>query len=58
MAFVQVLFAVFKGKRLEMPSDAPEKFAELVMACMALKPAERPSFVEIGDRLAALQTDL
>ncbi|KAK9824876.1 hypothetical protein WJX74_002458 [Apatococcus lobatus] len=51
----QVLFAVFKGKRLEMPENAPSSFADLVKACMAQTPAERPSFAQILDMIAALQ---
>lgn len=57
LAFVQVLFAVFKGRRLEMPDHAPSGFAALVKDCMAQKPAERPSFPQIQLRIAALQAD-
>ncbi len=55
MLCLQVLFAVFKGKRLEMPPQAPSKFAALVTACMAQKPAERPTFLEIQGQLADLE---
>ena len=58
LACLQVLFAVFKGKKLEMPDHAPSTFSDLVRACMAQSPAERPSFPQIQDRIAALQAEL
>ncbi|CAM9271504.1 unnamed protein product, partial [Laminaria digitata] len=42
---------VFKGDRPAIPADAPADIADLLRACWAGPPAERPTFNEMMTRL-------
>ena len=42
---------VVSGRRPPMPPDTPPPLAELIQACWAAEPAERPSFKAVVSQL-------
>jgi serine/threonine protein kinase len=41
-------------RELQVPADCPAAVAQLVAACTAVQPAERPSAVQVAEQLQAL----
>ena len=48
------LLAVFWGERLEPPADALDAVAATIRDCWLAQPAQRPTMVQIVDRLKAV----
>jgi hypothetical protein len=49
---------VMGGLTPDVPADAEPEWVELMLSCWAPRPADRPSFRELADRLAALVDSL
>ena len=50
----QILFHVFSGKRLGIPSTCPVGFKELIEYCWSHEPKQRPSASDLFDRISQL----
>ena len=54
LAAADVIHFVCAGKRLEPPADAPDAVAATMRDCWLAQPAQRPTMVQIVDRLKAV----
>lgn len=54
----QIITAVSSGKQLQLGPNAPSTLKKFVAKCLAMKPAERPTFTQVIKDLEELEEDL